>query len=435
MIILIYCIGDLHGRYDLFQEALKKIDFNSKVDKIYLLGDLIDRGKESVEILNYCIKHKDSVYAVKGNHEEYFISNIKFWDEVMYDDNMKNLILDLVKCYSRKLYNLIGSYIEKHFNYCTDLEEIRTLKKVKEWEKVSSKRKNILDLLSVILKEYNYDTNRYNELIRRLNILLDIFKSKKFIIQILESDIKQYELIKEYIINMPEEYEIEVNGKIFILRHNGYRNNLQYKLFVHFADMNIENKILLYGHDPLEKVRADLTSNTMLNLKFDCHGFDLDTNEILSYIDSRNNRYYNLDMVESNCLGILRLNDMEEFYVLIIPPKARREYILTTSSVNERKKGYRILLDDEKELSFVSYRNYCMEYFIFYKKENLTNIYYTRVDYFGIQYFNSFKGIIKLEEKKYSIEEIIKFVDIDFKSKINEEKVILSEKLIRNLLN
>ena len=41
----IYCISDIHGKRDAFYEMLKKINFKEE-DHLYVLGDVIDRGKD-----------------------------------------------------------------------------------------------------------------------------------------------------------------------------------------------------------------------------------------------------------------------------------------------------------------------------------------------------------------------------------------------------
>lgn len=75
----IYAVGDLHGRYDLLREMLKRIveDFEARRDgrrlKIVFLGDYIDRGDQSREVLETLMKlvsgvHLDLV-ALRGNHE------------------------------------------------------------------------------------------------------------------------------------------------------------------------------------------------------------------------------------------------------------------------------------------------------------------------------------------------------------------------------
>jgi serine/threonine protein phosphatase 1 len=75
----VYAVGDLHGRYDLLREMLKRIveDFEDRRDgrqlKVVFLGDYIDRGDHSREVLETLMKlasgmHLD-VVALRGNHE------------------------------------------------------------------------------------------------------------------------------------------------------------------------------------------------------------------------------------------------------------------------------------------------------------------------------------------------------------------------------
>jgi len=66
---MIYCISDIHGCYEKFMELLEKIQFNPKLDKLYILGDAIDRGKQPLECLMFIIKTA-SVYLILGNHEQ-----------------------------------------------------------------------------------------------------------------------------------------------------------------------------------------------------------------------------------------------------------------------------------------------------------------------------------------------------------------------------
>ena len=47
---MIYVMSDLHGEYDKYLAMLKKIKF-SDADELYILGDVVDRGKKPVEIL------------------------------------------------------------------------------------------------------------------------------------------------------------------------------------------------------------------------------------------------------------------------------------------------------------------------------------------------------------------------------------------------
>lgn len=64
--------GDLHGRYAVFRAELEQSGFNPSVDRLFLLGDLIDRGPQSQEMLLWALE-TDYVFAILGNHELMFL--------------------------------------------------------------------------------------------------------------------------------------------------------------------------------------------------------------------------------------------------------------------------------------------------------------------------------------------------------------------------
>lgn len=65
-------MSDIHGRYDKFTQMLRHINF-SKIDKLYILGDVIDRGEEPILLLNE-IMEKDNIHLLMGNHEYMMIN-------------------------------------------------------------------------------------------------------------------------------------------------------------------------------------------------------------------------------------------------------------------------------------------------------------------------------------------------------------------------
>ncbi|ARC17000.2 TPA: serine/threonine protein phosphatase [Clostridioides difficile] len=65
-----YVMSDLHGMYDKFISMLEQINFNSN-DHLYILGDVLDRGDKSLEIIDYIRKYKN-ITLLKGNHELMF---------------------------------------------------------------------------------------------------------------------------------------------------------------------------------------------------------------------------------------------------------------------------------------------------------------------------------------------------------------------------
>lgn len=71
-----YVVGDLQGHYNGLIQLLEKCEFNQDKDQLYLVGDLVNRGPESLEVLRYC---KDNqVKTVLGNHDLYFIKDFLF---------------------------------------------------------------------------------------------------------------------------------------------------------------------------------------------------------------------------------------------------------------------------------------------------------------------------------------------------------------------
>ncbi|QJC30359.1 symmetrical bis(5'-nucleosyl)-tetraphosphatase [Enterobacteriaceae endosymbiont of Neohaemonia nigricornis] len=69
-----YLIGDIHGCYNEFFTLLKKINFNSKKDILWITGDIIARGPDSIKILYFLYYLKKSIKLVLGNHDLYFIA-------------------------------------------------------------------------------------------------------------------------------------------------------------------------------------------------------------------------------------------------------------------------------------------------------------------------------------------------------------------------
>lgn len=68
-----YVIGDVQGCYDELTLLLQKIEFNPVNDNLYFLGDLINRGPKSLEVLNFCLQHRESVTTILGNHDIYLL--------------------------------------------------------------------------------------------------------------------------------------------------------------------------------------------------------------------------------------------------------------------------------------------------------------------------------------------------------------------------
>ena len=69
-----YAIGDLQGCFFSFQSLLSTLNFNIKEDEIWLVGDIVNRGKGSLEVLDWCFKHQGNIKIVLGNHDLHFLA-------------------------------------------------------------------------------------------------------------------------------------------------------------------------------------------------------------------------------------------------------------------------------------------------------------------------------------------------------------------------
>ena len=69
-----YAVGDIQGCYKEFDKGLKKINFNEKKDRLWISGDLINRGPDSLKTLEKIYSIRSSVNIVLGNHDLHFLA-------------------------------------------------------------------------------------------------------------------------------------------------------------------------------------------------------------------------------------------------------------------------------------------------------------------------------------------------------------------------
>ena len=87
-------IGDIQGCYDKFLQLLANISFNKSKDTLYLVGDVVNRGRYSREMLKWCYKNSDNLRCVIGNHDIYFLARHFGIRSKDHDDTLDDLLQD-----------------------------------------------------------------------------------------------------------------------------------------------------------------------------------------------------------------------------------------------------------------------------------------------------------------------------------------------------
>jgi serine/threonine protein phosphatase 1 len=105
----IYAVGDVHGQFFKLEKLIGKL-FIKEDDLLVFVGDYIDRGRHSFEVIDYLIKLKEKHNCVflKGNHEAMFMDYMSgiYEDVFLYNGGRST-----IKSYRKHKFN-IG-----HYNY------------------------------------------------------------------------------------------------------------------------------------------------------------------------------------------------------------------------------------------------------------------------------------------------------------------------------
>lgn len=98
---MLYCISDIHGEYELFIKLLKKINFSFN-DEMIILGDIIDKGENSLKLAKL-IFNLPNVKVIMGNHEYEFY---KFYQSLKQNKELTIKNLQSYFPYEEKLLDL-----------------------------------------------------------------------------------------------------------------------------------------------------------------------------------------------------------------------------------------------------------------------------------------------------------------------------------------
>lgn len=64
-----YALGDIHGCFRTLEALLERIGFRPGPDRLWLVGDLVNRGPASLEVLRWAHERREHVLVTLGNHD------------------------------------------------------------------------------------------------------------------------------------------------------------------------------------------------------------------------------------------------------------------------------------------------------------------------------------------------------------------------------
>ena len=87
-----YAIGDLQGCYSELQCLLKKISFDKAEDKLWFCGDLVNRGSESLNCLDFLYSIRENCHIVLGNHDLHLIAVQSSIRDISKNDTFQDIL-------------------------------------------------------------------------------------------------------------------------------------------------------------------------------------------------------------------------------------------------------------------------------------------------------------------------------------------------------
>jgi bis(5'-nucleosyl)-tetraphosphatase (symmetrical) len=87
-----YAIGDVQGCFDELQALLERVGFNRQHDRLWFVGDLVNRGPKSLEVLRFVKSLGDRAITVLGNHDLHLVTQHEGFERRRKDDTFIDVL-------------------------------------------------------------------------------------------------------------------------------------------------------------------------------------------------------------------------------------------------------------------------------------------------------------------------------------------------------
>jgi bis(5'-nucleosyl)-tetraphosphatase (symmetrical) len=87
-----YAIGDVQGCHDELQALLARIGFDRGRDRLWFVGDLVNRGPKSLEVLRFVRALEGNAITVLGNHDLHLVTQFEGFERRRKDDTFTDVL-------------------------------------------------------------------------------------------------------------------------------------------------------------------------------------------------------------------------------------------------------------------------------------------------------------------------------------------------------
>lgn len=226
---MVYVVSDIHGCFNTFKTLLNKVNFNEESDKLFILGDIVDRGPHIWEIYEWVReRHLKNVYMIIGNHEYDFITDV-------YVAKGKQIVQNNIPITKENKH-----YVEALKKHKFVIDHYHTIKRLTE----KPNSKTIDDLVEMA----------------------------------------------EFFAELPFYYEIKINGNEFVLVHAGCKQNFEETSVNDFiwdrtlaeTDTMLKNMSVIFGHTPTPVFGME-TANRQIDERINAMKINIDCGCVYGY--------------------------------------------------------------------------------------------------------------------------------------------------------
>jgi bis(5'-nucleosyl)-tetraphosphatase (symmetrical) len=87
-----YAIGDVQGCFDELERLLREIAWRKSTDRLWFVGDLVNRGPRSLEVLRFVKGLGDGAVVVLGNHDLHLVTQHEGFERPRKDDTIQDVL-------------------------------------------------------------------------------------------------------------------------------------------------------------------------------------------------------------------------------------------------------------------------------------------------------------------------------------------------------